>query len=190
MEEPAAYLADDAGVVSRSSRELVENALSRLRASSGCTVRIVVTRTLPPDTPAPADYARQLFADYGGGDKDVVVVLGTKIARGGVYAGEQARRLLTDEIGTSIGEETFPQRARVERYGGAVLDVSNRLVPVLSGKADPGPPVVKVADESSRYKTKEETDKERKKYTGVVLILLVVSVVAPMLQYFWYTGGR
>ena len=45
-------------------------------------------------------------------------------------------------------------------------------------------------DVKTSYKTLEETEDKRSTYTTVVVGLLVVAVVAPMISFFYYTGGE
>ena len=45
-------------------------------------------------------------------------------------------------------------------------------------------------DVKTSYKTLEETEDKRSTYTTVVVGLLVVSFVAPMVAFFYYTGGE
>ena len=68
----------------------------------------------------------------------------------GIYAGSEAGQLLTKEIADSVGLETFPFKAVEEFFSTAVGDVSNRLIAVLDGKPDPGPPVVSASAEHQK----------------------------------------
>lgn len=68
-----------------------------------------------------------------------------------------------------------------------MTDGINRLVAVLSGETDPGPPkVVEVAlPQSGRnFKTAEETDGTSS--TIVVVGLLIAATIIPMVTYFWF----
>ena len=53
---------------------------------------------------------------------------------------------------------------------------------------DPGPPKKVETVGGRTYKTKEETDKTRNVTGTIVLVLLGISVVVPMLQYYGYTA--
>ena len=55
-------------------------------------------------------------------------------------------------------------------------------------QADPGGPKKNEAVAGRNYKTREETDKSRTITATIVLVLLGISVVVPMLQYWGYTA--
>ena len=59
---------------------------------------------------------------------------------------------------------------------------------VCAGKEDPGAPQRANKERKRTYKTKSEVDKTRGITSTIVLVLLGISVVVPMLQYFGYTS--
>eukprot|EP00186_Timspurckia_oligopyrenoides_P002842 CAMPEP_0182446256 /NCGR_PEP_ID=MMETSP1172-20130603/4094_1 /TAXON_ID=708627 /ORGANISM="Timspurckia oligopyrenoides, Strain CCMP3278" /LENGTH=257 /DNA_ID=CAMNT_0024642161 /DNA_START=67 /DNA_END=837 /DNA_ORIENTATION=- len=160
---PSSAFFDDAGVVQKGSAQLAEKALASLKQNTGIDVHFVVTRYFPYGED-PFEYAKELYDTWGLGEKDLVIVGGTKIARAGLYGGSEVNKLLSSDVMRSIGDETFPFKARGEKYSGAVLDVNNRLLPILYGKEDPGPPVIERESAESTFKSKEETSKSRFKY--------------------------
>eukprot|EP00189_Rhodosorus_marinus_P009218 CAMPEP_0184753178 /NCGR_PEP_ID=MMETSP0315-20130426/43967_1 /TAXON_ID=101924 /ORGANISM="Rhodosorus marinus, Strain UTEX LB 2760" /LENGTH=273 /DNA_ID=CAMNT_0027232547 /DNA_START=562 /DNA_END=1383 /DNA_ORIENTATION=+ len=182
---PNTFFLDDAGVVQKANGGYVEKALKKLEENTGFKVHFVITRYLP-SLQDPTEYAEEVFQQWKCGANDVVIVAGSKIAKAGVYAGSDAGKLLSTEIAASIGSETFPFKAREEAFSLAANDVSNRVVAVLSGKEDPGAPKVVRESGDGTFKTKDETEKGKKKYTTVVVALLVASFVIPMVQYYWY----
>ena len=72
-----------------------------------------------------------------------------------------------------------------EKYNQAFLDASNRLVAVLSGEPDPGPPQI-VANVSTErtFKTAEETDTNNA--TIWVVGFLIAATIIPMATYYLY----
>jgi uncharacterized protein len=182
---PKTLFYDAAGLVPRATAGLAEKVLGKVAAGTGFNVHFLVTGDVPYGETV-EEYARELFEEWGGGPRDVVVVGGVKVARAGVWAGEEAGRLLTREIADSVGNETYAARAGVESYGGAVADVNNRLVAVLGGEKDPGPPAVGEREAGATFKTKAETSAQRGKYVKVVVALLVISFVAPFVQTAWF----
>lgn len=182
---PAIGAFDDAGVFPKGTVSLFERAAQSIETNTGYHVHFVMVRTLPFGD-SPTDYATQLFGDWGLGDKDVLFVASTKLARAGVCVGDAAAQVLSADVAKSIAEETFGIPAGDERYGPALLDLSNRLIPVLSDKEDPGPPVVKNTEVVQTFKSKEETKNDRGKYIKVVGGVLVIAIVAPLIQTYWY----
>lgn len=82
---PAAVFFDEANVVPAASESQIVKSLTKLGDSSGLTVRFVMVRAMPYGT-LPQDYAEELFSDWGLGDKDVLFVGGSKVARGGTWS--------------------------------------------------------------------------------------------------------
>jgi uncharacterized protein len=67
------------------------------------------------------------------------------------------------------------------------LDVSDRIVAILSGKPDPGPPeIVDNIQVESTFASSEETAKERGNSTAWVIGLLIAATVIPMATYYIY----
>ena len=71
----------------------------------------------------------------------------------------------------------------------ADADVSSVLLHACcTGKEDPGAPQRADKERKRTYKTKSEVDKTRGITSTIVLVLLGISVVVPMLQYWGYTS--
>lgn len=182
---PSTSLYDDASVVPRPSVQSFSKSTDAILSRTGFRVRFVLVRGLPFGS-SPYDYAQQLASDWNLGDHDILFVASVKLARAGVYVGDAARPLLSEDVAKSIAEETFGIPAGDERYSAAILGVSNRLIPVLNGEADPGPPSVASGEVVQNYKTKAETKGDRDKYIKVVGGVLVIAIVAPLIQTYWY----
>lgn len=182
---PASIIYDDAGVVQKSAEQVFEKAMSTVSRNVGVNVRFVMARTLPYGE-TPDDYAAELFSQWSLGDADVLLVASPKLARAGAAVGAQAATRLTPAIMESICNETYALKAGDESYGAALLDVSNRLIPVLGGREDPGPPDMSAKEVVQTYKTKEETSLQRNKYVIIVAVILVIAFIAPLVQTYWY----
>lgn len=182
---PAGAIFDEASLVPKSSASLFSKAAANILRSERINVRFAMVRSLPYGE-TPDEYAAELAGEWGLGESDVLFVASPKLARAGVFVGGKAGERLSAEIAQSVANETFAVMAGVERYGAAVLDVSNRLIPVLAGEKDPGPPDLQAREVVQSYKTKGETRKEKSKYVTVVVVILVIAVVAPLLQTYWY----
>jgi len=182
--KPDVNIVDESGVLTKSSLSFLEKNNQKILDVSGTKLYIVSLRTLPygEDT---AEFTKNLFSQWNLGDKDVLVVLVNKIAKGFVYAGSEVKELNQATI-KSIGEETFPFKAREEQYSAAAIDVSNRLVSILTKKGDPGPPSMNRVNDSSNFKSAKVTEEKRSKYVAIIIILLVIAFVVPMVQFFYY----
>lgn len=82
---PATVFFDEANVVPPASETQIVKSLTKLGESSGLKVRFVMMRSLPYGT-LPQEYADELFSEWGLGDKDVLFVGGSKVARGGKWS--------------------------------------------------------------------------------------------------------
>ena len=113
---------------------------------------------------------------------------GTTKTKGGLLLAETHRddiRYIEANV-KSIGEETFSFKAKEEQYSSAAIDVSNRLVSILTNKGDPGPPTLNRTNDSSNFKSAKVTEERRSKYVAIIIILLVIAFVVPMVQFFYY----
>lgn len=113
---PATLFYDEANVVPPSSETQIVKSLSKLGESSGLKVRFVMMRSVPYGT-LPQEYADELFSEWGLGDKDVLFVGGSKVARGGKWlarAGQIVFRAPRDRPPwAALREATSCERGRV-----------------------------------------------------------------------------
>lgn len=111
---PAAVFFDEANVVPAASESQIVKSLTKLGDSTGLTVRFVMVRAMPYGT-LPQEYAEELFGDWGLGDKDVLFVGGSKVARGGTWLPRALTALFWSPMGgrpwTMLREQT-PARER------------------------------------------------------------------------------
>jgi len=182
--KPLNSIIDDAGVLTKSSTTFLEKNSQKTFETSGSNLYIVSLRTLPYGEDI-TEFTKDLFSKWGLEDKDVLVVLVNKIAKGSVYAGSSVKGLNESTI-KSIGDETFAFKAREEQYSSAAIDVSNRLVSILTNKGDPGAPSLNRTSDSSNFKSAKVTEERRSKYVAIIIILLVIAFVVPMVQFFYY----
>ncbi len=97
-----------------------------------------------------------------------------------------AKTFVSPEIAESLIEETMGYDLRNgNKYNQAFIDASNRLVAVLSGEEDPGPPAIeKNIQVAGTFSSAEETD-DGIAFTWVI-VLLILATVIPMVTYFLY----
>jgi uncharacterized protein len=105
-----------------------------------------------------------------------------------IISGDQVKSLLTYSIANSVTEETLGAALRNgNKYNQGLLDASERLVTVLSGKPDPVPPEEKETIQVEGTFTKaEDTDKNKGNATAWVVGLLIAATVIPMATYYIY----
>jgi uncharacterized membrane protein YgcG len=182
--KPEKLIIDDSGILTKSSLSFLEKNSQKVLEVSGSKLYIVSIRTLPYGED-PSEFTKNLFSKWELKSNDVLVVLVNKIAKGTVYTGSDIKGL-NETVIKSIGEETFSFKAKEEQYSSAAIDVSNRIVSILTNKGDPGPPSINRVNDSSNFKSAKVTEERRSKYVAIIIILLVIAFVVPMVQFFYY----
>jgi uncharacterized protein len=189
----ATWIIDDANIISRINENKISTRLGQLAESTGNEVRLVTIRhfdygeTIDTFTeklfnqwyPTPAAQANQ-----------TLLVLDEVTKTVGIQVGPDAADRLPGDIATSVAQETvLVPLLEGDKYNQAFLDGTDRLVAVLSGNPDPGPPVFDDAfDSEGTFATAEETEENRGNNLVIVIVLLVLATVIPMATYFWYVG--
>jgi uncharacterized membrane protein YgcG len=147
--KPEKLIIDDSGILTKSSLSFLEKNSQKVLEVSGSKLYIVSIRTLPYGED-PSEFTKNLFSKWELKSNDVLVVLVNKIAKGTVYTGSDIKGL-NETVIKSIGEETFSFKAKEEQYSSAAIDVSNRIVSILTNKGDPGPPSINRVNDSSNF---------------------------------------
>lgn len=183
------WIVDDAGVLSRLVRSNLSNQLSELADATGYEVRYVTFHRLDYGETAES-FAKQLFEKWFPTPEEqanqVLVVLDNVTNTSAIQVGNEAKALLSGDIPESVAQETLQVPLRQgDKYQQAFSDVSDRLIAVLSGEPDPGPPVVEdIINTGGTFTSAEDTDANSA--TLIVIVLLVAATVIPMVTYFWY----
>jgi uncharacterized protein len=115
-----------------------------------------------------------------------LLVIDTLTNTTAIRTGEAVRSIMPDDITESVASETVMVPLRDgNKYNQALLDASDRLLAVLSGEPDPGPPLVEEnVQVAGTFKSAEETD--TKNSTIWVVAILIIATVVPMATYFFY----
>jgi uncharacterized protein len=182
------WVLDQAGVFSRLTQGELAGKLEKLAKSTGNEVRFVTFHRLDYGETI-QDFADQLFAKWFPTAEDqanqVLLVLDNVTNAVAFKTGSEVQ-YLTPDIADSIAQETVMVPLRADnKYNQAFADASDRLVAVLSGEPDPGPPVV--VDNTSTegtFATAEETDD--RSATILVVVLLALATIIPMATYYIY----
>lgn len=183
------WVLDKADVLSRITEGEISSSLENLAKETGNQLRIVTIRRLDYGETAES-FTNQLFEKWfptpEAQANQTLLVIDTLTNNTGIRTGEKVKSLLNDEITKSVASETIVVPLRQgDKYNQALADASNRMVTVLSGKPDPGAPVVaENVQVEGTFKKAEETD--RGSSTIWVIGLLIVATVIPMATYYWY----
>ncbi|MEC4983826.1 MAG: TPM domain-containing protein [Oscillatoria sp. PMC 1068.18] len=183
------WVIDEANVLSRLNEGSLTNQLKKLANQTGNEVRLVTIRRLDyGDTIA--TFTDKLFSEWyptpEAQANQTLVVLDTLTNNAAISTGEGVKSLLNEVIATSVVKETIGTSIREgDKYNEAFLAASDRVVAVLSGQPDPGPPEVQDDLNIERtYATAEETD-DRNAAVWVIGFLVVATII-PMATYFFY----
>ncbi|MCW6039031.1 TPM domain-containing protein [Spirulina subsalsa FACHB-351] len=185
------WVFDNADEISRVSEGKVNKALSQLAQNTGNEVRFVVIRRL--------DYGEtmegltdklfeQWFPTPEARANQTLLVLDTLTKNTAIRVGEGLEDLLSDDIAQSVATETLQAPLREgNKFNQALLDASDRLLAVLSGEPDPGPPeIAQTLNVEGTFTAAEDTD--ARSATVWVVVLLIVATIIPMATYFAYVG--
>ncbi|MBE9127228.1 MULTISPECIES: photosystem II repair protein Psb32 [unclassified Coleofasciculus] len=185
------WVIDTAEVLSRLSEGKLSNNLDSLAKNTGQEVRMVTIRRLDYGETAES-FTQALFEKWyptpEAQANQILLVIDTVTNNTAIATGEAVKSIMPDDIAQSVASETMTAPLRDgNKYNQAFLDASNRLVAILSGQPDPGPPVVEDQIQvEGTFKTAEETDTNNA--TIWVVAILVIATVVPMATYFFYQG--
>jgi uncharacterized protein len=183
------WIVDQGEVISRLNEGKISSAFEDLSKQTGNQVRIVTIRRLDYGE-TPASFAKELFTKWfptkEAQANQTLLVIDVVTNGAAIITGEQVKSVLTDAIAKSVATETLGVPLRNgNKYNQAFLDVSDRLVTVLSGKSDPGPPeIVENVQVEGTFTKAEETDQGNA--TVWVVGLLIAATVIPMATYYIY----
>ncbi|MBE9055757.1 photosystem II repair protein Psb32 [Sphaerospermopsis sp. LEGE 08334] len=185
------WIIDEGDVLSRFNEGQISGAFKDLAKETGNEVRIVTIHRFDYGE-TPESFAKGLFTKWfptpEAQANQAILIVDTLTNGATIVSGDQVKTLLTDEIGNSVTEETLGAALRDgNKYNQGFLDVRDRLVAVLSGKPDPGPPAEKqTVQVESTFSNAEETDKNKGNATAWVVGLLIAATVIPMATYYLY----
>lgn len=187
------WVVDEANIISRLNEGKISKSLRQLAEASGNEVRLVTIHHYDYGETAQS-FTDKLFEQWyptpEAQQNQTLLVLDEVTKTVGIRVGETSAQVLTDQIATSVAQETvLVPLLEGDKYNQSFLDGSDRLVAVLSGEEDPGPPVFDDAyDAEGTFATASETDESRGANATVIIVLLVLATVIPMATYFAYVG--
>ncbi|HEY9726082.1 MAG TPA: TPM domain-containing protein [Chroococcales cyanobacterium] len=183
------WVIDKAEVLSRLNEGRLSNTLDDLAKKTGKEVRLVTIHRLDYGETTES-FTNALFEKWFSTPQSqanqALIVIDTLTNNAAIRTGEAVKSLLNDDIAKSVVSETmFVPIRDGNKYNQAFLDANARIVAVLSGQPDPGPPdLTQNVQVASTFKSAEETD--TKNSTIWVVVILVVATVVPMATYFFY----
>lgn len=185
------WVVDTANAISNTNQSNLTKTFKELANETGQEVRMVAIRRLDYGETVDS-LAEEIFKDWYPDaaiqSNQTLLVLDTLTNKVAIRSGDAAQSLIGTEVAQSILDETVGYNIRKgNKYNQAFLETGDRLVAVLSGQEDPGPPVIE--DEiqiEGTFTTAEDTDQGSA--TVWVIGFLIVATVVPMVTYYWYVG--
>ena len=183
------WIVDEADLISRFNEGRISSAFDELAKNTGNEVRLVTVRRLDYGE-TPESFTKDLFEKWFPSEEaqaNQTLLMIDSVTNGtAIITGDKVKSTMSDDIAQSVASETVlvPLR-KGNKYNQAFLDAQERLVTVLSGQPDPGPP--EVTDEvqvEGTFTKAEETDQGNA--TIWVVGLLIAATVIPMATYYIY----
>jgi uncharacterized membrane protein YgcG len=185
------YLIDDAGVLNRTTKKNVNQDLEKLEKETGYRLEVATVRKLETENDAFAfgdKLVEKWYKTVDVGNNKGVLLIVTSAKEGALTGGPGFLKAVGDGLIDSVVSDSIPILTEQEKFNETVTSIVKRVGAVLNGQADPGAPIRAVNQTGRTYKTKDETAKSKNVTGTIVLVLLGISVVVPMLQYWGYTS--
>jgi uncharacterized protein len=183
------WIVDKADVISRATEGRLSRDFKALAEQTGTEVRMATIRRLDYGETIDS-FTNQLFERWYPTPEEQnnkVLLVADKVTNTvGIRIGERVEETMPSDTAQSVAQETAIAPLRKgDKYNQAFLDASERMVAVLSGEPDPGPPAVEdeIMSEST-FTSAEETDTNNA--TIIVVAFLVAATIIPMATYYLY----
>ncbi|MGF1673580.1 MAG: photosystem II repair protein Psb32 [Rivularia sp. (in: cyanobacteria)] len=183
------WIVDEADLISRFNQGKISSAFDELAKQTGNEVRIVTIRRLDYGE-TPESFTKALFEKWfptkEAQANQTLLTIDSVTNGTAIITGDQVKSIMSDDIAKSIASETVLVPLRNgNKYNQALLDAQERLVTVLSGEQDPGPPqITNEVQVEGTFTKAEETNQGNA--TAWVIGLLIAATVIPMATYYIY----
>jgi uncharacterized protein len=186
------WVMDYAKVLSSSTETAISSQLKSLEETTGKQVHFVTVQRLDFAVPV-SDFASQLFDKWFPTDQEkadqTLLVIATEDYRTAIATGKNIQALMPESVANSVASETVLFPTQQAHYNQAVADGTARLMAILSGEPDPGPPAPVIdTTPAKNFKSAEETDANSS--TILVIVLLLLATAIPMVTYYWFQNSN
>jgi uncharacterized protein len=187
------WIVDEAEVISRINEGNISSALEELANQTGNEVRFVTVRRLDYDE-TPASFTKALFEKWfptpSAQANQALLVIDTLTNSPAIVTGDKIKSLMSDDTATSVASETLmAPLLNGNKYNQAFLDASDRMIAILSGQPDPGPPAIVDNVQLEPNFTKAD-DVDQGNAIAWVIGLLIAATIIPMATYYIYLANQ
>ena len=185
------WVVDTADAISNANESKLTKTFEELAEQTGQEIRMVAIRRLDYGETIDS-LADKIFQDWypnaEAKTNQTLIVLDTLTNNAAIRSGDSAQNLIGSEAAESIINDTMGYNIRNgNKYNQAFNEAGDRLVAILSGQEDPGPPIMEDDIQIEGTFTKAE-DTDDGSATIWVIGFLIVATVIPMATYYWYVG--
>lgn len=185
------WVVDTADAISNANESKLSKTFEQLAESTGQELRMVAIRRLDYGETVDS-LVEKIFQNWyptaEAKTNQTLLVLDTLTNNVAIRSGDSARELVSPEIAESLVNDTIGYNLRNgNKYNQAFIESGDRLVAVLSGLEDPGPPEIEDEIQIEGTFTKAE-DTDDSSATIWVIGFLIVATIVPMATYYWYVG--
>lgn len=185
------WVVDTADAISNANEGKLTKTFKELKDETGQEIRMVAIRRLDYGETVESladEIFQNWYPDAEAQANQTLLVLDTLTNNVAIRSGDAAQKLVGEEVAESIVDDTVGYNIRKgNKYNQAFIEAGDRLVAVLSGQEDPGPPVMEDEIQTEgTFTSAEDTDDANA--TVWVIGFLIVATVVPMVTYYWYVG--
>ena len=185
------WVVDTADAISLSNQNKLSSQFKDFAQQTGQEIKMVAIRRL--DYGETVDSLADEILTTWYEDEDIranqtLLLIDTLTNNVALRTGDKAKELVTADIAQSIIDDTVGYNLRSgNKYNQAFIDSGDRLMAVLSGQEDPGPPEIVDDIQIEGTFTKAE-DTDRDSATVWIVGFLIFATIIPMATYYWYVG--
>ncbi len=174
------WVVDFANIINSATESEISRKLDDIQKATGKAVRFITVPRIDFGQPA-EEFLQEIFEKWfpDGGKDQALLLIASEDHRTAWQAGEGVQAVLTPEILKSVIGETMLPPVQGARFNQALQEGAKRVLAVLAGEPDPGPPVV-VAEVEKTVAEPIDT----KTSTTWVVVLLAGATIVPMATYF------
>ncbi|MFN3359931.1 MAG: photosystem II repair protein Psb32 [Pseudanabaenaceae cyanobacterium] len=176
------WVVDFANVISSATEGEISRKLDAIAKATGKAVRFITVPRIDFGEPA-QEFVEEVFAkwfpDPEAAKDQALVLIAAQDHRTAWQAGEGIKAILTPELWESVTAETMLPAVQAARFNQAMQEGAKRILAVLAGEPDPGPPLV-----VAQVEKETPLPVDSKTSTTWVLALLAAATIVPMATYF------